>query len=663
MFSTKKILAFSLALLGCFSAVFAQGAEDPTLFSLSGRDVKLSEFRYIYEKNMGAKADYSDKSLKEYMELYINFKLRVQKARDMKLDQEKSYTAELDGYRRQLSSSYLMDKEVSDKLVREAYERSKKDVRIAHILISCPENADQTTDAAARDRATKVLSETNAANFAEKAKQYSDDPAGKTDGGEVGWFAVLQLPHTLEDAIYKVKEGQVAGPVRTAYGYHIVMVRETRPARGQVQAAHILVRTDADSKEKTEAAGKLIQDIYTQLQGGTSWDTLVVRHTQDNGTRMKGGNLGWFGINKFDQAFEDKAFGLKKDGEYTAPFKTDAGWHIMKRIKAMATPTFEEARGEISQKVKKDSRFSIAQKALVERIKTESKFALNQEGVDAFMGILDTEFNSFRWKEPDSLMKAKGIDTKELIKLGERKVTVGEFSKFCVKETMLRANTQSQNGISSVQLALDKLLDKFTQEVCMQYEERNLETKYPEFRSLMREYEEGILRFEVTKKEIWDKASADEAGLNSFYNTNKNKYKWADRAMVTSYAVNSTDEKLLAEIAKFAKKKSPEAVMAKFNAEEKVVTFEQGKYEMGKNKEVDALGFKKGNVGPFRKDLGKTYFKKVEQIMKPSVKSLVEAKGYVVADYQDYLEQEWVKRLRTEYPVKIDNAVLAKIKK
>jgi peptidyl-prolyl cis-trans isomerase SurA len=641
----------ALAATICFWAPSVQ-AQDPVLFTIGGDQVSVSEFRYIYEKNNGTNADYSQKSLDEYLTLYANFKLKVKKAKELGFDRDETLRRELDGYRKQLSASYLTDREIVEKLVKEAYQRSKRDVHISHILVKLSANANEEEEQQAIETLRKIKAQATSANFAELARQHSQDGNAAKDGGDQGWFNVLELPYEMETAVYSIGEGQITEPVKTNFGYHIVLVQGFRPAKGQVQVAQVLVRTKPGEEPLNQAAAAKIQEIHRQLVGGAKFEDLVAQYSEDNTSKPKEGNLGWFGINRYDATFESQAFGLAKDGDYSQPFQTSAGWHILKRIKALTNPTYEQAKPELTSRVKKNPRYEQVRKSLIERIKKESGYQLDPTARETFLKSLSDDFFNAQWKagdvqDPDRM----------LFKVGDRVVTFLEFAQFCERSPMERTQARVGNA-AALGNALDKVLEKMVGQVCLEYEERQLDKKYPEYRALMREYEEGILLFEATKKLVWDKAAADTVGLKQFYEGNKKRYTWANRAKVTTYTINSSDQDLVAEIRAFAKKKSPADVMAKFNTNGRVVEIQEGNFEEGKNPLLKDLAFKRGAMSaPIIKD-GATVFYKVEAVTKATVKTLAEARGYVVADYQDQLERQWVQELRKMYTVNINQDVL-----
>lgn len=633
--------------------LFAQ-KDDPVLFTVDKTPVHRSEFEYIYTKTNGKEADFSEKSLEEYLELYVKFKLKVQKAKDLQLDTIPQLRKELEGYRRQLADSYLIDKEVTDKLIKEAYERAKQDVDISHVLIPIRSAKKDDMDAAYQ-QAMKVKERLESGeDFAEVAKDVSADKSAQRNGGRIGYVTAL-FPngfYSLETAAYTMPIGELSDPVRTSSGYHILKVNDRRPARGQMEAAHILARKKEG--QDPAAAKQKIDSIYQVLENGGNFEQLAREHSEDKTTAAKGGNIGIFGINRYEKSFENAAFALEHDNDYSKPIETSAGWHIIKRISKKDIQPYNVEKSRLETKVKKDNRFEEAKVAMIERIKKDSDFRENDEVLDNFIGSLTDTFLTFKWKAPEE--KSDEV----LFTLGKsNKVTLGQFTDYLGNASRKRLRMGRNADLDE---ATRSLYQDFVNEQCLAHEEQQLEKKYPDFKSLMREYQEGILLFEATKMLVWDKASQDSTGLEKFFNTKiKGKYRWNERAVVTTYRISSTNEDQLDALRAFAATHSKEEVLDKFNSEEQklIISAETKTFEKGRNPDLNGVKWRVGELSQSEENRrNRTYkFMKIEELLPAAEKTLKEARGYVVADYQDQLEREWVESLREEYKVKINQKV------
>ncbi len=627
---------------------------DPVLFTVNNHPVRVSEFKYIYEKSNGDKADYSSKSLNEYLRLYTKFKLKVERARELKLDTIKALQQELEGYRRQLADSYLIDREVTEKLVREVYDRKKQDVDISHILIKVAPGAGEEAEKHAYERALQARKELlEGKSFGEVARRYSEDKSVSRNEGHIGYVTAM-FPkglYPLETAAYHLPKGEISQPIRTAMGYHILVVHDRRPARGEIEAAHILIRKPKKGEKKDAKA--LIDSIYQQLLQGANFEELAKQYSEDKLSASRGGYIGFFGINRYEKSFEDAAFALKKDGDFSKPFQTTVGWHIVKRISKRDLGSYADERARILKAVKKDPRFEEAQDALIQRIKETSNFKEFNATLEHFADTLSENFLTYKWKAP------KERSQEPLFSLGDDfLVTLGDFTDFLGKSTRERIRMGRSVKVSE---AVKRLYDEFVKRKALEYEEQHLAEKYPDFRHLMREYEEGILLFEVTKREVWDVAPKDTAGLMAYYETIKGRYRWKERAVTSVYVIHTLDPKLLKKIRKYVAKKPPEKVLAKFNTDPDHPLIERGEkiFEKGRNRMINQIDWKVGAMTKpeMNKNEGTAAFYKIEKILPSEPKTLEESRGFVIADYQDYLERKWVKQLEEKFPVKVNREV------
>lgn len=652
-------LLLTLSLVLSFQSL-AQKDSDPVLFKVEGVPVHVSEFTYIYSKTNGKSADFSRKSLEEYLDLYTKFKLKVYKAREMRLDTITSLKEELAGYRRQLADSYLIDKSVTEQLVKEAYDRVQQDVDISHIFLSIKENATPQDTLAAYEKimAAKKRIESGTP-FSTVAKEVSEDKSAEKNGGHIGFITAL-FPngmYALESAAYKLPIGKVSNPVRTNSGYHLLSVHSRRPARGEIEAAHILIRKTSD---KPELAKMRIDSIYQLIQAGEAFEGIARERSEDRQSAANGGYVGFFGINRYEKPFEDAAFSLQKDGDYSKPFETSVGWHIVKRVSKKPIQPYNIEKSRLEQRITKDMRFEQAKQGFVAKVKRDNNFKEYPVVLDNFAASLADTFLTFKWKAP--VEKSNEV----LFSLGKNyKATLGNFTDYLGKAS--RQRMKGSGNVTPADVARS-LYQDFVNEECMKHEEAQLEAKYPEFKSLMREYEEGILLFEATKLEVWDKASQDSVGLNNYYDSIRGKYRWNERALASVYRINGQHKARLNDVYEYAKTHTADEVKAKFNSDTLlIVSVEEQTIEKFKSADLGGTEWKAGALSPLdEKDLGGDLptptkkmikFYKIEQILPASDKSLKEARGYVVADYQDYLEKQWVEQLRKTYKVDTDKKV------
>jgi len=614
--------------------------------------VNVSEFNYIYNKNNGKNADYSKASIEEYLDLYVKFKLKVQKAKELKLDTIKALQDELAGYRQQLAKSYLVDKEVNQRLIDEVFERKQKDIKVAHILISLSDRANDGAVAAAMEKARKIKEKLEqGADFSMMAKTMSNDKNTSDNNGELGWLTAM-LPsgfYDLENAIYETPVGKYSDPLRTPLGIHLIKVLDTRPARGEREVAHLLIRDKVKGKAVKNVKAK-VDSLYQLLTANKAdFEELVKQYSDDANTKKKGGYLGNFGISQFEIAFEDAAFNLKNDGDISAPVKSAIGWHIIKLIGKKDYSDQTKLKAEIQNQLKKNDRAENARLALIENIKRSASFKEYPIALNAFAMTLDESFYSYKWTIPE--MKANTI-----FSLGDENITTQDFAEYCKRNTRTRLRFDKKKPVIQ---AIKEMYASYTDEKAIQYEEANLESRYPEFKSLMREYEEGILLFEATKINVWDKASQDKVGLNAFYERKKDNYTWKPRGVVDIYTLKSTDDKLINQVNTLLKSEDDNLLQQLIDSKDNILMLEEVTQEVG-SKEFLGMDWKVGAISKPKKDTRNklTTIKKITKILPEAQKTMDDARGYIIADYQDELEIAWIKELKKQYPVDIKKKVL-----
>lgn len=625
------------------SALFAQTTET-TLFTVDGQPVAASEFTYIYGKNNRNDADFSESSLREYLDLYIKFKLKVREAYAMRLDTITQLNNELDGYRKQLADSYLADKEITEKLVREAYDRMQEDVRVAHILVRTNPNV-PTDTMAGYERIQKIYTELqNGGNWGDIVRRNSDDNTSKDMAGDLGYITAL-LPggfYAFETAAYTTPVGKYSNPVRSSIGYHIVKVLERRPARGEMDVAHILLRVKSDGSNEQQVKMKA-DTLYQQIMRGVLFEEAARRNSEDKTTADRGGFIGVMSINQFEQPFEEAAFALEKDGDISRPVRTRLGYHIIKRTKKRPMLSYEASKRKIETLLGRDDRIATARQAMVNRIKNDAGFTVDQNVYNEFVEKTGPDLQTYRWQVPD-------VKPAPMVTIGTDVYTNIDFGNY------VRNNARTRMGVAKGtpnKEILDKVFNDFVNEKALYFEEKNLANKYPEFKALMREYEEGIMLFEATKINVWDKASKDTVGLKAFHAEHRNDYMWDDRVEVATVTLDSASLDKLPLIKKWAASKTVAAVQAKALRKKIPLTVTRHIYQKDETLPY-SLTWTAGQKADLPDGTG---FVVVERLIPPQPKSLDEARGYIIADYQDQLEKEWIASLQKKYPVNVNEEV------
>ena len=617
------------------------------------RDITLSEFERIYNKN-NSNPSIEQQTVTEYLELFINFKLKVIEAEELGLDTTGAFIREFNSYKKQLAKPYLSDQAEVDELVREAFERSQYDLHASHILIRCDQFASPDDTAKAWQKTIEIRERIiGGEDFGTVAKATSDDPSVKDNGGDLGYFTVFRMVYPFESGAYNTELGEISMPVRTRFGYHLIRIDEKRPARGTVKVAHLMVLTPQTmSEEDIKAAEEKIFMYYDSIQMGMDFNEMAQKYSEDRGSATRGGELPAFGTGRMVPEFEKASFALENPGEISEPVKTSFGWHIIKLIEKKGVDDFEASKEELEALFSKRDRNNYSKKAMVSKIKKQYQFEEYRGRLAEFYSVVDSSVFDRTWTAD----KAAHLD-EILFKIGDMEVLQTEFA------TVIETGQASRR--MDITAYINYKYDEFVETKVIEYEEDQLVYKYPDYRYLLQEYHDGILLFDLTDQVVWSKAIQDTTGLLAFYEVNKNNYSWDKRMDATLFTCRDENvaNKARELLTKKMKKATPGELAGKLYEifeDSTCVEFSNGVYEAGDNEFVDQMNWN----NPFSKNIqsgDKILLIQNNKIMKPGPKELNEARGLVTADYQTHLEKLWIEELRAKYAIKVNEDLLSKI--
>ncbi len=551
----KRILYAGTAAVALLTACQATKptttTKQPAIGTLGTTTVPATEFAYVYRKNNSSAPEFGTRaSVTEYLDLYTNFKLKVLEAEQRGLDTTQAFKRELEGYKQQLAQPYLTEKSITDQLVREAYERMSKEVNASHILVRLPAEPTPADTLAAYQKAVALRQRvTSNANFEQVAREVSEDPSARENGGRLGYFTAMQMVYPFETAAFKTPVGQVSQPVRTRFGYHLIKVNDMRPAQGEIKVSHLMIRaTPGMPKADSVTAKKKIDELYSRLtQRKENWEKLVAQFSEDAGSAANGGELPPFGTGRMIPSFEEVAFKLQSPGQIAAPVQTPYGWHVIKLLEKQPVPTFEAMEPTLKSKVAKDSRSELNKAAFLKRVRTENQFTENQAGKDYAFSKVDTSVVRGRFKytpapaATSKATKSKKADGKKvegdsqaLFTIKGKPYTVADFL------TYVQQNQRARPGAEPRFIA-QQLYDQYVDQSLTEFEKNNLENKYEDYRMLVKEYRDGILLFQLMDEKVWSKAIEDTVGLQKYFTENQSKYQWEDRAQGTVISAASPE--------------------------------------------------------------------------------------------------------------------------
>ncbi|MBX2964743.1 MAG: peptidylprolyl isomerase [Cyclobacteriaceae bacterium] len=606
------------------------------LFSVNNRTVPVDEFVYLYNKNHQHQPEnYSRAKIDEYLNLFVNFKLKVEEARTRGYDNTETFLKEFNSYKEELRRPYLPEGKMLDSLVRMTYNRLKEEVKASHILINAAPDALPEDTLKAFNRVIEIKERIlKGEDFGTLAASLSEDPSARTNRGSLGYFTAMQMVYPFESAAYSGKPGDVVGPVRTRFGYHLLKIEDRKPARGEVEVSHIMIRTGADRDENKSR--DLIFEIYDQVKGGLSWEELCSQYSDDGNSKNNGGRLRPFGVGAMAAApeFDAVAFSLQTPGEISDPFKTAFGWHIVRLERKIPLPTFEELSASLKGRVQRDERVQVSRKALLERLKKEMAFKENAEVKAKVFARADTSLTKGKW----TLTEWPGNETIFNLKSGA--VSAKRFVEY--------VNRQQQTSQNSPQQYAEQVYTTFVESVINQAYEEQLVRSNPDYEFLLREYYEGILLFDIMEREVWNKASEDSVGQRTYYEDNAGKYMAGERIAADLFSTSSPEplEQIRQAIAASDTAAIDEIIKSRKARHETGLFQANDRPVLAKIARTEGLHTAENN--------GMYYLVRILKHVPPGPMTFEEARASVIADYQAYLEKKWIDELKKKYTVKIN---------
>ena len=620
-----------------------------TLFSVGDKDVSTDEFLYVYGKNKDIGNQIDPKTAEEYLDLYVRFKRKVLQSESEGRDTLNSFKMEFNNYYRQLLKPYLTDKEIDKKIIAEAHERLKSDVRVSHLMLDLPKDPSPSDTLKIFNKITDLKNRIiQGENFEELARSISSDTYSARNGGDLGYFTAFNMVYPFENAAYNAQLGELVGPVRTNYGYHILKVTDKRKSRYKMSAAHILI-LDSEEIPKEDAQIR-INEIYDRLVSGESFKMLARKYSEDKSSISRGGEFPAFGLNQMLPEFEDAVYGLSKDGDFSKPFKSELGWHIVKRIKKYEVPELEKMEAEITGKIRRDERSSISRKSFILRLRERYQLEIFNASFEAIIKGLKKGKKLSRYKKP--VFSYQGLSDKKY-------VTQQDFAK-----------AFQNQATRSPEISEYSVLESIIENTLMKEAELRLPNENKEFKYLAQEYREGILVFDLTREKVWDAASKDSTKIKDFFQKNLSNYQWKERR--TGAVYNTSSSRVFKRAEGLLKKGVPaEKVLRLLNTKDPLALsinefsdLEIGNKPSSLNEErflsIVDLDLKSG-LATISEEIGYSIIQ-VSEVKPPGPKNLSDCRGQVIADLQDSLEADWDDDLMREYPLIMNSSEWNRIK-
>ncbi len=643
--TSNMIKSFVIIVFALLSLTVSAQKKNEIVMTIGGQPITKDEFVANYRKNNTNLTDENNKkSLDEYLDLYINFKLKVLEAHKLGYDTVRSFVEELKGYRKDLSKPYLTNVSFDEEMVKKAYYRTSNERKASHLLILTTPEASPADTLAAWNKIADLRKQILAgADFNEMAAKHSEDPSAVNNKGLLGYFSAFQMVYPFEDMAYRTPVGQVSEIVRTRFGYHLIKIHDERLNPGEIKVAHIMKSFQPRLTEDAIAQLKLTADsIWRKATSGDDFTELAKTYSDDKQTAPEGGVMNWFTSTNMVPSFAEAAFALKNNGDISPVIRTPYGWHIIKRLEMRTTPPLKEIRAELETKIKQNPEISKhSDEAFDRKLRAEYLLKINEPNFQKLVTSLQ------------DTIQQKELKNNLLVEFADRHLTVGKFNEF-------RQKQNDQANPANTDVTLKMMLDKFINQQLLEYENTQIETKYPEFARIYNEYHDGILLFNISKDKIWDASSTDTTRLQNYFKQTSKKYYWINRfkGLIIEVKNEETGTQIKSLLAKkeYSKQELTELFNAKTDNNIKIIDIA---VEKGENPVVDYYiwsGLKPVNFNETTTFVHGTLIPKEE-------KTLKDAWGLYSSDLQEQIEKEWIESLKKEYAIVINKKVLKKIRK
>lgn len=629
----KKAWLLVFAFFFCAEIIAQRSLQEATLFTVNERPVDAGEFLFAFRKNAtNVSQKLTRQSVEEYLDLYINFKLKVEEARQRRMDTTAAFKEEFESYHTELLKPYLPEEAVIDSMTVLTYNRLKEEVHAAHLMVAVAPDASPEDTAKAYQKILEFKRRIeNGEDFTTLAGSVSEDPSARTNKGDLGYFTALGMVYPFENAAFQTPVGEIAGPVRTNFGYHLIKVLDHRPSWGRVEVAHLMIRSQPGSQHNEKAR---IDSLYNQLMNGASWDDLVNRFSDDVGSRAGGGKLQPFGVESAGTlpGFVEAAYALENPGDISKPVQTPYGWHILKLVAKHPLPPFEKLKEELKSRVARDERSQVSMAARWKQLEDAFGVRVVEDSRKKLDALASDLFN----RNAD----VREFDSMVLYHVGETEVKAGEFIRF------VRSLPTRQSRVTPE--FLDFLYSEFRHELVRDRFEKELLKSDSTYRYLLNEYYEGILLFNIMEQEVWSKAAADTLGQARYFETHADDFQREERVEAVIYQAPS--RKTLTKLSKMLT--GEDHASAEQLIEGENIKYTEGEFARADHQGLNGVRFEEGVHTAKSKDL--FYLVVIRKVHPPARRSMEEAGTELITQYQNYLEHQWIEQLKKHYPVQIN---------
>ena len=644
----------NLLLLFLFIAYFNGNAQNKknVLLTINSNPVYSSDFTKVFNKNLDLVVEESQKNVAGYLDLFIDYKLKITEAYAQGLDKNQQYIKEFKKYEDQLAKKYIYDKRIVSKLVEEAYDRGLEEINAEHILVLSNLNDSPNDTLKAYNKIKEAhIKALKGENFTSLVIEYSEEPGAKKSKGKLGYFTAFQMVYPFENTAYNTNVGEISEITRTSFGYHIIKINDRRKKKPKINVSHIMIFSNND--KKAEDPEERINELYAMIMQGEPFENIAKQFSEDKNTGVKGGQLKTFGPGDLKAPkFENAAYSIKNEGEIIAPIQSAFGWHIIRLNEKFSIPSFEEQKDDIEKKVKGGARALIVTQAINNKIIKKYGFKEGESYISYFNNYVNDSILSRKWTYSSIPLTENQI----LFTIGDHDVTYTDYAEY------LRDNQKTIKKYANKESLLIDMYVRFKNETLKNYFKERLEVENKEYATIINDYRNGLLVYDVMNKNIWQIAKIDSTGLKNYYEKTKNNYNWKKRLDVDIYS--SSDEITTKQVQTLLMRGEESATIKKqINSDGKInIIAVSDVFEIDQSELPEGLIPVKG-VSDIKLNDGFYVVVNIKEVIEPTLKEFDEVRGTVISDFQTEIEKKWMQSLRDKYEVKINNKSLKKLKK
>ncbi|MBI2619403.1 MAG: peptidylprolyl isomerase [Ignavibacteriales bacterium] len=515
-----RVVAAVFALFS--SAVLAPGCISSGVIGTVGEEsITLGEFEEMYAKNNGGWEKAALSTLEErqkFLELLVKYRLKLMEAKRQGLLDDSTVREELAEYRKTVASTFMIEKEIIEPNLKKLYDRKKEEIRASHVLIRVSPNASEDDKNRAYLKLKSLVSMVEEFGFDSVAARYSEDPSAAQNLGDLGWFTQGRM----------VIGEMTAEPIQTQFGYHIVKLTGRRQNVGSVRVSHILKRFNPATSDTASVRDTIFALYRRILQNELSFAEAVRQYSDDPSTTGRAGDMGIYEWNVIPPDVAELLHATPIN-EPAPPHRASYGFHIFKATEKRPIPSFSDAERDL-RKLYQERYYSTDYDEFLHRLKRTYQLNFDVRLRSEFPSFFDSEKTpaDSNW----SVAITSTTATQPLLTYGNKKITVQDF--------LDRINASDEfRSFPLTAIKLDEMIDRIADAAILEEHASSVGQRHPSFDNLMKEYEHGVLIYQIDQNEIWQKIAVNDSVLTDYYERNSQKYRWPRRLNIAEIHVRT----------------------------------------------------------------------------------------------------------------------------